>query len=192
MSGHQATHPTNQDRRGNRRRIALSIALVLGAVGALIGGGKPDDKKGGKSGKRKKGQTFTIGGVSNKQLCQFTRQFSTLQDAGLPVLRSLKILERRPRQRQLVGFALAKGYAGAMPKECHLIIDADQIAGRVTSVTFSPTLGQVIGLAFVSPDKALPGTAFRIRVDGGEMVPANVVATPFYDPQNLRQTRVPD
>jgi type IV pilus assembly protein PilC len=43
--------------------------------------------------KRKKGRTFTIGGVSNKLLCTFTRQFSTLQDAGLPVLRSLRILE---------------------------------------------------------------------------------------------------
>ena len=48
-------------------------------------------KKGGK--RRKRGRTFTIGGVSNKLLCTFTRQFSTLQDAGLPVLRSLRILE---------------------------------------------------------------------------------------------------
>jgi type IV pilus assembly protein PilC len=46
---------------------------------------------------RKKSRTFTIGGVSNKQLCTFTRQFSTLQDAGLPVLRSLKILEHQMR-----------------------------------------------------------------------------------------------
>jgi type IV pilus assembly protein PilC len=51
--------------------------------------GKSKGKK--KGGKRQK--TFTIGGVSNKMLCLFTRQFSTLQDAGLPVLRSLKILE---------------------------------------------------------------------------------------------------
>jgi type IV pilus assembly protein PilC len=50
-----------------------------------------------KKGGRKKGQTFTIGGVSSKQLCTFTRQFSTLQDAGLPVLRSLKILEGQMR-----------------------------------------------------------------------------------------------
>ena len=42
---------------------------------------------------RKKSKTFTIGGVSSKQLCTFTRQLSTLQDAGLPLLRSLKILE---------------------------------------------------------------------------------------------------
>lgn len=45
-----------------------------------------------KSGKGKK-KSFTIGKVSNKQLCLFTRQLSTLQDAGLPILRSLKILE---------------------------------------------------------------------------------------------------
>jgi type IV pilus assembly protein PilC len=52
-------------------------------------------KKGKKkaAGKKKKGQVFTIGGVSSKVLCTFTRQFSTLQDAGLPVLRSLRILE---------------------------------------------------------------------------------------------------
>src|SRR5262245_41115080 len=45
--------------------------------------------------KRKSNTTFTIGGVSSKQLTTFTRQFSTLQDAGLPVLRSLKILEHQ-------------------------------------------------------------------------------------------------
>jgi type IV pilus assembly protein PilC len=54
-------------------------------------------KKGKQAGKRKKGQVFTIGGVSSKKLCTFTRQFSTLQDAGLPVLRSLKILEHQMR-----------------------------------------------------------------------------------------------
>ncbi|MGE3316961.1 MAG: type II secretion system F family protein, partial [Planctomycetaceae bacterium] len=41
----------------------------------------------------KKRKTFSIGGVRPKALCTFTRQLSTLQDAGLPVLRSLRILE---------------------------------------------------------------------------------------------------
>jgi len=54
-------------------------------------------KKAAKAKAKKKGKTFTIGGVSNKQLCTFTRQFSTLQDAGLPVLRSLRILEHQMR-----------------------------------------------------------------------------------------------
>jgi type IV pilus assembly protein PilC len=59
--------------------------------------GKKKAKGDGKRapGRRKKGQVFTIGGVNTKALCTFTRQFSTLQDAGLPVLRSLKILEHQ-------------------------------------------------------------------------------------------------
>jgi len=43
--------------------------------------------------KKKKGMSFAIGGVSSKKLTLFTRQLSTLQDAGLPLLRSLQILE---------------------------------------------------------------------------------------------------
>src|SRR6516162_3852076 len=54
---------------------------------------KKEKQKSGQ--KRRRGKSFTIGGVSSKQLCTFTRQFSTLQDAGLPVLRSLKILEHQ-------------------------------------------------------------------------------------------------
>jgi len=49
------------------------------------------DKK--KRAAKKQGKSFTIGGVRPKQLCTFTRQLSTLQDAGLPLLRSLRILE---------------------------------------------------------------------------------------------------
>src|SRR5947209_19440779 len=43
-----------------------------------------------RTGKRKK--AFTIGKISTKHLCTFTRHLSTLQDAGLPILRHLKIL----------------------------------------------------------------------------------------------------
>ncbi|MEM6458923.1 MAG: type II secretion system F family protein [Planctomycetota bacterium] len=54
---------------------------------------------GGKAGKKKKGGeiTINIGGVSQKQLTLFTRQLSTLQDAGLPILRSLAILEQQQK-----------------------------------------------------------------------------------------------
>src|SRR5437667_853665 len=60
-----------------------------------VGTGGKGKGKGKAKKRRKKGGTFTIGGVSSKQLTTFTRQFSTLQDAGLPVLRSLKILEHQ-------------------------------------------------------------------------------------------------
>ncbi len=52
---------------------------------------KKQAAKGGKGGKRPK--SFAIGGVNTKVLCTFTRQLSILQDAGLPILRSLRILE---------------------------------------------------------------------------------------------------
>lgn len=57
----------------------------------VAGKKKKDKAKVAKKGRKTK--SFTLGGVNNKHLVTFTRQFSVLQDAGLPVLRSLKILE---------------------------------------------------------------------------------------------------
>jgi type IV pilus assembly protein PilC len=52
--------------------------------------------------KKKKGGEFSISfGVSQKQLTMFTRQLSTLQDAGLPILRSLSILEQQQKPGML-------------------------------------------------------------------------------------------
>jgi type IV pilus assembly protein PilC len=51
--------------------------------------------------KTKKKRSFAIGGVKGKLLTQFTRQLSILQDAGLPILRSLKILETQSKPGRL-------------------------------------------------------------------------------------------
>ena len=45
----------------------------------------------------KKKMPISFGGVPRKQLVSFTRQLSTLQDAGLPILRSLQILEQQQK-----------------------------------------------------------------------------------------------
>jgi type IV pilus assembly protein PilC len=68
---------------------------------------KVREKAAKKTVKRKKGpdvgasptrkMPISIGGVSTKQLTAFTRQLSTLQDAGLPILRSLQILEQQQK-----------------------------------------------------------------------------------------------
>ena len=68
--------------------------------------------------------TFTIGGVSAKQLTTFTRQLSTLQDAGLPIVRSIKILEGQLK-------------AGVLKNT--LIGVADDVEG---GMTFSEALGK--------------------------------------------------
>ena len=45
----------------------------------------------------KRKMPIAIGGVKQKNLVSFTRQLSTLQDAGLPILRSLQILEQQQK-----------------------------------------------------------------------------------------------
>jgi len=52
-----------------------------------------------KKAKKKKG--FAFGGVKSKDLSTFTRQLSILQDAGLPILRSLRILENMTKAGRL-------------------------------------------------------------------------------------------
>lgn len=42
--------------------------------------------------KKRREISISIGGVKSKELTTFTRQLSTLQDAGLPIIRGLKIL----------------------------------------------------------------------------------------------------
>lgn len=74
------------------------------------GGGAAGGAGGGKGAPKKKGgMTLSLGGVGNKQLTTFTRQLSTLQDAGLPILRSVSILEQQQKPGPLKN-ALAEIY----------------------------------------------------------------------------------
>ncbi|MDR1957570.1 MAG: type II secretion system F family protein [Planctomycetaceae bacterium] len=50
------------------------------------------ERKAKTAAKKVSGKTFSFGRVPSKQLTTFTRQLSILQDAGLPILRSLNIL----------------------------------------------------------------------------------------------------
>ncbi|WP_425615623.1 type II secretion system F family protein [Anatilimnocola sp. NA78] len=58
-------------------------------------GGTKKNAKGGKK------RSFAIGGASTKQLALFTKQLSILQDAGLPIVRSLRILEMQQKPGKL-------------------------------------------------------------------------------------------
>ena len=101
-------------------------------------------------------------------------------------MRSLEIQAKQKLGRKLVGFEITDR-SQPMPKECHLVIRGSEITGRVTSITDSPSLGRIIGMAYVAADQAEPGTFIDIRADGGRMVKASVVKLPFYDPDGARQ-----
>jgi len=73
--------------------------------GKKSGAKKKAAASGGKK-KKKKGGGLSFGGVGAKQKTLFTRQLSTLQDAGLPLLRSLQILEGQLKPCKLKGVLL--------------------------------------------------------------------------------------
>jgi sarcosine oxidase subunit alpha len=100
--------------------------------------------------------------------------------------RSNAIMAKMPLIRKLVGFTLDDPSLPC-PEECHLVIRNGDIVGRVTSAVRSPSVGKVVGLAYVHPEDAKPETRISIKVDGGRMIEGRVVAIPFYDPENKRQ-----
>ncbi len=59
--------------------------------GSVRGGDKVKKKR------KRSVMSISIGGVGRKHLTTFTRQLSTLQDAGLPLLRSMQILEAQQK-----------------------------------------------------------------------------------------------
>ena len=90
-----------------------------------------------------------------------------------------EVLERQRQQgiaRRLVGFRL-KG--AGIPRTGYPIFWQGRQAGRVTSGTFLPTMNQAIGMGYVPPGAAGPGTAITVQIHGHE-VSAEVVKLPFY------------
>ena len=58
-------------------------------------------RKKAEAGPQKKNRGIVFGGVASKDLTSFTRQLSILQDAGLPILRSLRILAEQAKPGRL-------------------------------------------------------------------------------------------
>ena len=94
--------------------------------------------------------------------------------------RSLEIIQKRPVNKKLINFVLDKGFNAEMPNECNLVIENNDIKGRVTSISFSAYLNRIIGFAFVAPEQSKTGSVFQIRTDSGAMVAATVVEAPFF------------
>jgi len=75
-------YPTKLRQKGGRKR-------GKGESGPITGPGRKRKSVGG------------FGRVKVREITQFTRQLSTLQDAGLPILRSLRILEQQQKPGML-------------------------------------------------------------------------------------------
>ncbi len=84
--------------------------------------------------------------------------------------------ERGPARR-LVGFKLLEK---GIPRQHYEILDPEgEITGKVTSGTMSPSMNVGIGMGYVKPEQARPGSRILIRIRKKE-VPAEVVNLPIY------------
>src|SRR5271167_2065899 len=114
------------DQKGNETKGSIEVASQNEAIGRVKEMGlfptkiaeaaKVQDKSAGKKakpvakgGKKGGAMNFNIkipglgGGVKPKVLTTFTRQLATLVDAGLPLLRGLRVLEKQERNATLKG-----------------------------------------------------------------------------------------
>ena len=101
--------------------------------------------------------------------------------------RSLQIVRQMPTTRKLVGLQFAEDHQGPWPLECHLLFLADEVVGRITSISQQTTLGYAVAMGFVTPQLAKPGTRVDVQVTDGTRIAAEVTELPFYDPDNARQ-----
>ncbi len=92
---------------------------------------------------------------------------------------ALKAQKEQGVRRKLAGFIMVdKG----IPRQGYPITDgAGAEIGRVTSGTQSPSLGIAIGMGYVPPEKAAPGSDIHISIRDKQLK-ASIVKTPFDKP----------
>jgi type IV pilus assembly protein PilC len=83
--------PTEEEAQATIRQMGYFVTKI--AVKKAVAG------KAGPGGKKRRG--FAFGGAKTKHISLFTKQLSILQDAGLPILKSLRILEGQQKPGRL-------------------------------------------------------------------------------------------
>lgn len=82
---------------------------------------------------------------------------------------------------RLVGFETAHG----SPTDGNAVVLEGKLAGRITSVRFSPERNKYVGLAWVPAEYANKGSTIGFHANG-KLHDATVVEEPFYDPEGTR------
>jgi sarcosine oxidase subunit alpha len=128
-----------------------------------------------------------------------SEQRTTLHDLGLGFLwhrhkpeaktvgdAALRHTENQPGRLKLVGFKMENATA-APPKDGSPIVDR-RIRGYVCTARLSVALKEVVGLALVDDELAGLDSRLAIYEDGcqGNLIYAQVVKRPFYDPEGER------
>jgi len=92
--------------------------------------------------------------------------------------KSLESLVSSGTDKKLAGFEMPQ--RGPIPREGFNIFSPEgQVIGQITSGIFSPTLQKNVGMAYVEPAYAKPGTEIQIEIRN-KRYPATIVKRPFY------------
>lgn len=89
---------------------------------------------------------------------------------------ALAAQKRQGVPRRLVGLEMDEA---SVPRHGYPVWNRDAVVGTVTSGARGPTIGRFVGMAYVTPPSAVPGTAVAVEIRGRH-VPARVVRLPFY------------
>ena len=87
-------------------------------------------------------------------------------------------------ERRLVGFALNEG---PVPRHGCELLSGGRHIGAVTSGTFSPMLAKPIGMGYVEPVSATPGSQIHVVIRG-KPHPATIVKMPFWRGESAGST----
>ena len=93
----------------------------------------------------------------------------------------LRLSSQRAGQN-LVGFTMNDE---AVPEDGAAILVNGELAGRVTSVRYSPGTRKAVGLAWIPAELAWDGAELGVRV-AGRLARARVTRQAFYDPEGVR------
>ncbi len=102
-------------------------------------------------------------------------RFVKLEAGGFLGCEAIAERRRNGIKRRLAGFTVE---ARGIVRAGHPLLQDGREIGRVTSGGPSPTLGKSIGLGYVPPALATPGTGLTAKVRGRD-IPVRTVATPF-------------
>ncbi|MGE5588878.1 MAG: glycine cleavage system aminomethyltransferase GcvT [Clostridia bacterium] len=102
-----------------------------------------------------------------------------MDKAGFIGRDALAAAKARGLSRRLTGFKLLE--RGVPRAHCEVAKDG-KVVGETTSGSLSPSLGVGIGMCFVPPEMAKPGTRFDVVIRG-KGVPAEAVRPPFVRPR---------
>jgi len=91
----------------------------------------------------------------------------------------IKQMKQNGPSKRLVAFEMKRK---AIPRHDYDILLDDNVIGKVTSGTFSPTLQKGIGLGYVAAGNHNPDSEIKIDIRGKEES-AKIIKPPFYKPE---------